>query len=174
MSLFRFGGRSTRREYWVGLSIPFVGFILLLVLGGTVDSALDRSGNTDTMVGNAAAAFLLLCFAVLVWVASANHVKRLHDLGQPAWWLLVVPIAVMAIRSGVGSGVAGLGLLAIILGPGFMRGKGGPNRYGSDPQVAQSATEQTSTRVQSEGLEPASEYQSDEDLPRAGQDQASV
>ena len=69
-------------------------------------------------VGGSPYGSLMLTVLVLTAPASLSaSATRLHDRGMPAWWLLLglVPY---------------LGSLALLVLNGFLRGDGGPNRYG--------------------------------------------
>jgi uncharacterized membrane protein YhaH (DUF805 family) len=83
--MFVFKGRSTRSE------------VLSFWLLGTVTGFVNISMNWGLPgVNNAFETFFLL-FWTFPWIALA--VRRLHDQGRSAWWLLaftVMPLAVLA------------------------------------------------------------------------------
>jgi uncharacterized membrane protein YhaH (DUF805 family) len=61
--------------------------------------------------------------ALLTFVPSVSStVTRLHDRGHSAWWLLLVLVPVV-------------GVLVLLVMTGFLRGDGGPNRYGPPPRA---------------------------------------
>ena len=113
-------GRIDRRTWWLHYTLP-IG--LLGVLGLFADLAL---GNTDpAAVAAGASSYGPILVTVLLLTAPASisaSATRLHDRGMPAWWLLL----------GLVPYIGGLAMLVI---NGFLRGDGGPNRYGP-PQAA--------------------------------------
>lgn len=99
-----FAGRARRREYWF-----FMLFNVLVTLAlSVVDAALD----TSVLVGLYSLAVLLPSIAVTV--------RRLHDTGRSAWWLLIGLVPV----------VGGIILLVFML----LDGTPGPNQYGQSPK----------------------------------------
>lgn len=127
-----FRGRARRSELWwfvlygALLAIPMaLAFGLLWsaafegsIAGPAEDPALDPTavdwGAFTAAVG------VLLAYALAYSVpALAAQSRRLHDIGQPAWWLLLHP----------------LGLGAVVLAMCLLRGQPGSNRHGPDPQL---------------------------------------
>jgi uncharacterized membrane protein YhaH (DUF805 family) len=108
-------GRIDRRTWWLHYTLP-IG--VLSVLGLLADMSF---GNTDLhAVAAGGSLYGPMLLAVLLLTAPASisaSATRLHDRGMPAWWLLIglVPY---------------LGGLAMLVLNGFLRGDGGPNRYG--------------------------------------------
>ena len=86
-----FKGRARRSEYWFA-----VLFLFLTNLAATfVDSAVfdtDITGLLET--GGGGLVGTLWAFAVLL-PSVALLVRRLHDTGRSAWWLLIalIPLA---------------------------------------------------------------------------------
>jgi uncharacterized membrane protein YhaH (DUF805 family) len=75
----------------------------------------------------------IFCTLPAIWIFAAVAVKRLHDFGRGAGWLiLLVPVAF-----GIGHQlyVAYALLLACIGLLSFVRGAAGPNRYGPNPMT---------------------------------------
>jgi uncharacterized membrane protein YhaH (DUF805 family) len=56
----------------------------------------------------------------LFWVSLAVAVKRWHDRGKSAWWILIVFVPVV-------------GGIWYLIECGFLEGTSGANRYGADP-----------------------------------------
>ena len=132
-------GRANRQRYWLtGLSIVGLVFVSALVSGAlTILSPL------------------LSVIVIPVWVALfvagvTNGVRRLHDRGKTAWWLLVfylLPIllslparvASYGTPDGFQAAAAFLALLGLpfsiwgFVQLGCLRGTIGPNEYGDDP-----------------------------------------
>ena len=115
-------GRITRRVFWLHYMLVVVG---LSVLATVADASMgypalappaDPSGVYD-YVGGPASLFVALFTLVPCITAS---VTRLHDRGHTAWRLLwcLVPI---------------VGSIVLLVENGFLRGDGGPNRYGPAP-----------------------------------------
>jgi uncharacterized membrane protein YhaH (DUF805 family) len=108
-------GRIDRRTWWLHYTVPIA---VLSALGLVADLAL---GNTDldaVAVGGSPYGPMVIVVMLLTAPASiSSSVARLHDRGMPAWWLLLglVPY---------------VGALALLVLNGFLRGDGGPNRYG--------------------------------------------
>ncbi len=67
----------------------------------------------------------LIQLALGLWMAVASSIRRMHDLGWSALWLMpcLVPIEVIAIPA--------LLVLSVVLS--FVRGDDGVNIYGPDP-----------------------------------------
>ncbi len=73
-----FSGRASRIEYWMFVLINF-----LFGLGGILLSLLGLN-------------FVLILYSLAIWIPTlAVQVRRLHDIGRSAWWLLVllIPLA---------------------------------------------------------------------------------
>ena len=95
-----FSGRAARSEYWYWVLFGFIG--------GIVSGIVDYAAFSDSSVSPLYAIFSLLLFLPSIAVAA----RRLHDLNQSAWWLL---------------------LFLFIWGAFFWKGTNGPNRFGPDP-----------------------------------------
>jgi uncharacterized membrane protein YhaH (DUF805 family) len=130
--LFSFSGRINRAKYWLASLIP-------LVLVGVV-LALPFA-----RLPKAATVFLAVSLGIIVLaMALALGVKRLHDRNKSAWWLVifyVLPVAFDFANQTVHRGdpsflltvmSAGLSLWAIVE-LGFIRGTNGSNQFGPDP-----------------------------------------
>ncbi|QBR91439.1 DUF805 domain-containing protein [Nocardioides euryhalodurans] len=133
-------GRASRSEYW--------WFYLFTILVSIVTGILESALGTDSLSNLASLALLLPSLAVTV--------RRLHDSGRSAWWLLatVVPIvlAILLMFAGLiavlGRSEAWVALfgLDIVLGLGALvttvvlmclPSTPGPNRYGPSPHDPQ-------------------------------------
>lgn len=100
------GGRIDRYTFWwAGLALA-AAFVVLYVF-------------LDTMAG-ATSTFVL--YPPLFWGAFALAVKRLHDRGHSAWWLVVVVIPIV-------------GVLWLVITLGLPAGSPGENHYGDDPRL---------------------------------------
>ena len=94
------------RSHWWACQIGWYSLVLTLVW--YVDEHVVPEG------------VLTATLAVLFWPVLANHIKRWHDIGKPAWCclLLLLPF---------------FGLLFTTIELGLQRGTAGPNLYGEDP-----------------------------------------
>lgn len=117
-----FSGRACRSEYW--------WFILFSVIVGILLSTLDGLlfGYTlTTETGEGMASFDLQTVGILAGIWSlvtflpslAVAVRRLHDTGRSAWWLLLFFLPL-------------IGVIVLIVWF-ATRGTVGPNDHGPDP-----------------------------------------
>ncbi|MEJ2814109.1 DUF805 domain-containing protein [Caulobacter sp. CCG-8] len=120
-----FEGRSRRTEYWlfflfhVLVAVAFTIVTVTLVVAG---AEANKSQGQDG-VGAAFVVWILVAMAgalALIIPTLAVHVRRLHDIDQSGWMVLL----------GLIPGVGGIILLVFHL----MDGTPGPNRYGEDPK----------------------------------------
>ncbi|HUG63153.1 MAG TPA: DUF805 domain-containing protein [Methylomirabilota bacterium] len=127
-AVFGFRGRAPRAVYWFATICCGLGFFAFLAVGLDVPE--------DFILPVLAAAFLLLG-----WPALAIIVRRLHDRGKSAWWLLpyvALPIGLDVVTDYTEAGEipARIGDLLILIATfelGVIPGTPGPNRYGPDP-----------------------------------------
>lgn len=80
-----FKGCASRREYWLFV-LFLVSGVVLLYLPGTVLSAFYRIAYGMIVSRAAICVFLLVMFLPLLSLS----VRRCHDTGHTAWWLLVL------------------------------------------------------------------------------------
>ena len=95
-----FSGRAGRSEYWYW----FLFTVIVSVVLAIVDYILFPDAAVSPL-------YSLFGLAVLL-PGVAVGARRLHDLNQSGWWLLLFPF---------------------IWGCFFWRGTGGSNRFGPDP-----------------------------------------
>lgn len=105
-----FSGRARRSEYWWW----WLAVVGVIVAFGIVGSIFD-SGLLGAIVNLGSLLFLLVVLIPSIAVA----VRRLHDSGRSAWWLLVSFIPL----------VGGLIFLVLMVLP----GTDGSNDYGAQP-----------------------------------------
>lgn len=108
-SAFSFRGRIGRRTWW------FTQFLILIALG----LAIMLADRVFTGV-IADAVILTLPVPLFYWVLIATQVKRLHDRGKSAWWLLFAFVPV-------------IGTIWFIIQTAILRGTIGANEFGADP-----------------------------------------
>lgn len=88
----QFSGRSRRSEYWYAMFmntiIIFVFELIMLVpiTKGIINNNLSTGETIFTMAGWLI--FFLYYLAILIPSLSMT-VRRLHDIGKSAWWLLI-------------------------------------------------------------------------------------
>lgn len=126
--LFSYEGQINRAKYWIA---ALVYFIVMLVAGAILFILPGMTG------------FILIGVLYVAMAVSGVMVgiKRLHDCDMSGWWLLVFYL-VPGLLSGAGTTIGGelvLSLISLaisiwaIVQLGFLRGTGGPNRFGPDP-----------------------------------------
>lgn len=87
--------------------------------------AMSKANGVELMPLGISAFFALILLAVGFWMAVASSIRRMHDLGWSALWLVpcLVPVEIIAIPA--------LLVLSVLLS--FVRGSDGENVYGPDP-----------------------------------------
>jgi len=114
-------GRITRRVWWLHYALVIA---VLSFLAALADSSLGYPGLTVPAEPAGLYDLVGLVIALFTLVPSiSSTVARLHDRGHSAWWLLwfLLPL---------------VGWLVLFVQNGFLRGDGGPNRYGPAPDRA--------------------------------------
>ncbi|MDH6578014.1 DUF805 domain-containing protein [Kitasatospora sp. MAP5-34] len=100
-----FSGRARRQEYWM--------FTLFSVLASVILTIVDNvAGTGGLLAGIYSLAVLLPALAVLV--------RRLHDTGRSAWWLLI--------------GLTCVGFVVLIIFS-VLEGDQSDNKYGPNPKL---------------------------------------
>ena len=99
-----FSGRSGRQEYWM--------FVLINIVVTIVINIVEGIAGSPGVIG------VLYACAVLLPSLGVG-IRRLHDTGRSAWWLLIMLIPI-------------LGAIALIV---FLAtgSEPGENRYGPEP-----------------------------------------
>jgi len=115
-----FYGRSSRREFWMFQLMQIVAAILVAGAASFFVYVVKREGAVTSDDG-VYALFIAICslygLATIV-PTTAITVRRLHDTGRSAWWLLLLLA----------------GLIPIIIIFMCLDGNPGPNKYGPDPK----------------------------------------
>ena len=120
-------GRIDRSTWWLRYTLPLV---LLSLLATLTDLAFGYTEWADLVpadgsLGTASSGPFVTVVALLTFVPSVSStVTRLHDRGHSAWWLLLALVPLV-------------GVVALLVITGFLRGDGGPNRYGPPPRAPQ-------------------------------------
>ncbi len=107
MSLFSFKDRLSRGAFWWTQILAGAVFIVLFVF---LDNTTGRAST-------------LVLYPFYLWITAAAAVKRMHDRGKPAAWLLLALVPVV-------------GPLWLFFDLGLLRGTSGDNQYGEDPLTA--------------------------------------
>jgi uncharacterized membrane protein YhaH (DUF805 family) len=110
-----FSGRARRSEYW--------WFVVFTAVASTVAGVLDAL--IGTQFGGTGVVQVLVALALLA-PGLAVSVRRLHDVGQTGWWVLLLLIPV-------------LGALVLIVAF-YIRDSAPDNHYGPSPKDAGAAT----------------------------------
>jgi uncharacterized membrane protein YhaH (DUF805 family) len=109
-------GRISRQIWWMRYQLPIAG---LAILAAIADASLGYSlftpdpGVVEFLGGPVSTAIGLLTAVPCI----STTVARLHDRGHSAWWLLWFLLPP-------------LGAVVLLVQNGFLRGDGGPNKYG--------------------------------------------
>ena len=114
-----FNGRARRKEYWIyNIINSIIGgllFFLDYLLGTTIDFLDLGEGNS--------LGILYLVYALFVFIPGlAVAVRRLHDVGQSGWMLLIALIPL----------IGAIWLLVLYL----TDSNPGENKYGPNPKEA--------------------------------------
>jgi uncharacterized membrane protein YhaH (DUF805 family) len=115
-------GRITRRTWWRHYTLAFV---VLSLLATTADASMGFPGfvlpeNPSGVYERVGGPFSLLIGLFTLVPSISSSVARLHDRGHSAWWLLWFLLPVV-------------GVIVLLVQNAFLRGDGGPNRYGPAP-----------------------------------------
>lgn len=110
---FRLAGRATRSEYWKGVLLLLVSWVVLVVLSGFLTSVFHRPA---AWLSTFALGLFTLAQAVPSYTAQ---IRRLHDTNRSGWWLLLYLVPY----------VGALALLVLFCLP----GTSGSNKYGQCP-----------------------------------------
>lgn len=105
--LFQFDGRINRAKFWAGIGAIWVGYFVIGILFGAIDSSAVRG-------------ILGLAYLAFLWPSLAISIKRWHDRDKSGWWVLIAFIPF-------------IGWLWALIETGFLEGTKGPNQYGPDP-----------------------------------------
>jgi uncharacterized membrane protein YhaH (DUF805 family) len=108
--LWEFEGRIGRPQFWIGTAVVWG---LAIFYGIVVFVAADLLN--DVLV----ALLALALFLSVWWMGLAVSVKRWHDRGRSAWWVLILGIPI-------------IGFVWATIETGVMAGTPGANRYGRD------------------------------------------
>ena len=118
-----FGGRASRKEYWIFTLCNFIVSIIVLLPGMLI---LNYSGNPELVTAYGHAYYSIGIdpvygvFLLLTLIPTlAIVVRRLHDISKNGWMILIIFVPF----------IGGIWLLILLLA----KGKPGENEYGPAP-----------------------------------------
>jgi uncharacterized membrane protein YhaH (DUF805 family) len=85
-----FSGRARRKEYWMFVLFNIIAVIAVSVLDRIFESVWMSEGGIFSIGG-----IYLLYITALFVPGMAVTVRRLHDTGKSAWWLLIILIPII-------------------------------------------------------------------------------
>ncbi|MCL2336888.1 MAG: DUF805 domain-containing protein [Firmicutes bacterium] len=105
-----FGGRARRKEYWMFfLFNVIIAVIFGVLIGLSSVIGLRALGGLFTII--------IIIYGLAVLLPSLGvSVRRLHDTGRSAWWLLlvIVPAVIVSIFTNAGLHGSLMGLIRLI------------------------------------------------------------
>jgi len=110
-----FSGRARRKEYWMFVLVNVIIAFVLGLIDGIVGVALESDQSLLST---------LYTLAILL-PSLAVGVRRLHDTGRSAWWLLIALVPI----------IGPIVLLVFLV----QDSQHGDNQYGPNPKVAAAA-----------------------------------
>lgn len=129
-----FSGRARRSEFWwwmlfqtlVLLPFTIIFTVTYFILIFSLLEAAGPSGEVEFSQGNwvplaVAGALMLVASLALALPSYAVWARRLHDMGQTGWWLLL--------------NFASLGLVPLIMS--FFDSEARANQWGEDPKAGE-------------------------------------
>ena len=122
---FASNGRINRKVYWQkGFLLMFLFQIVFQSIAMAIDFGLVTVLGPESIGRFVVAVIIGLPFLVfMLWVSFAVTVKRFHDRGRTAWFLLIVLIPF-------------IGFIWLAVELMFLKGTSGENRFGPDPLTA--------------------------------------
>lgn len=149
---FGFRGRIDRTHFWLGAA----GLVAVNTLFAVPAFVLHALAAGDEGLYLLATVAMAVVEAALIWPSLAIPWKRLHDRGRSGWWLLALPLALIAthLAAALASGSApaagarsqilwalpAIGLwLWLLIECGVLPGTQGLNRYGPPPAAGGAA-----------------------------------
>ncbi|MBR4748015.1 MAG: DUF805 domain-containing protein [Abditibacteriota bacterium] len=110
----RFSGRARRREFWEYQLVVWILTTVISLIDGALKLQIDLPSETDPGILSSILGLLLLLPGLGVLV------RRLHDIGKSAWWILIPILPI----------IGSIWLLILEC----KAGDKGPNNYGPDPK----------------------------------------
>ena len=105
-----FKGRSRRKEFWMFTLLNYIFFIVAMILGNILGTAIKDVGH--------GLFYVLYAFVVLTMLAVS--VRRLHDVGKSGWMILIALFPI----------IGWIWLLVLLI----TDSQPGENQYGSNPK----------------------------------------
>lgn len=123
-TLFSFKGRISRKKWWLARLLlvgVLVGFSFILgLLSSFFSPFFENDGSSDISSMGLIELFIFYSIIIYFIVGLAINAKRWHDRNKSAWWILIELIPI-------------IGTFWAFVELGFLKGTGGPNRFGADP-----------------------------------------
>jgi uncharacterized membrane protein YhaH (DUF805 family) len=123
-----FNGRARRKEYWIFVLFNLIFLIMAAILDNLLGTTFDNifgiavkmnSGLLGSQVSPSG--FICLIYNLVVLIPGiAVSVRRLHDVGDSGWMLLIVLIPI----------IGAIWLLVLMASD----SKSGQNQYGQNPK----------------------------------------
>jgi uncharacterized membrane protein YhaH (DUF805 family) len=118
-----FSGRARRKEYWSFMVVPVLVMLVLgLIFGGLMAAAQGDPSGAGPGVMVVGAIFVIFLLAIII-PSLAVSVRRLHDIGQSGWLILILVVIGLIPYLGILSTIG-----YIVLG--IIDGQTGSNKYG--------------------------------------------
>lgn len=113
-------GRATRSEYWFFYLFFLMGLIPVAIAGGFLANAMNEASpiHYNPLAGKVFLAMVVVYTAIMFFPLLGVSIRRLHDIGHSAWFLLLYLIP-----------LGGPIMLVVFTLPGTK----GPNDFGEDP-----------------------------------------
>ena len=117
----KFTGRATRSEYWFFYLLFWLGMIPVFAAGAFLANAMNEASpiHYNPVAGKVFLAMIVVYAAIMFFPLLSVSIRRLHDVGHSAWFLLIYLIPVFG------------GPIMLILFT--LPGTRGPNDFGEDP-----------------------------------------
>lgn len=123
---FNFSGRARRKEYWGFWVFPLVIYAILGIMAAMAFAG-QGSYSSPSGVGIFLIIVLVIFFLATIIPGIAVQVRRLHDIGQSGWILLILIVISLIPYLGLLSTIA-----YIVLG--CIDSQPGENKYGPPPK----------------------------------------
>jgi uncharacterized membrane protein YhaH (DUF805 family) len=104
---FQFSGRASRSEFWYFMLFSIIFSLLITMIGESLGllymislelPMVNEVGELHNVIQDIPINILQTAFSLLFMFPSmAVSVRRLHDIGKTAWWLLIAIIPLLGV-----------------------------------------------------------------------------
>jgi uncharacterized membrane protein YhaH (DUF805 family) len=104
---FQFSGRASRSEFWYFMLFSIIFSLLITMIGESLGllymislelPMVNEVGELHNVIQDIPINILQTAFSLLFMFPSmAVSVRRLHDIGKSAWWLLIAIIPLLGV-----------------------------------------------------------------------------